>query len=100
MPDLLKMDKLIQSLEKSAETLNQLSERLASSMEKMTETLGTTQKSIEVMAQSVNTLADRTGGSLEEMNKKFDKLIETLVKLSNNSPLLNPRSAVENFLKR
>ena len=94
MPDLLKMEKLVQTLEQSTETLNQLSMRLATAMEKMTSALETTQQTIDKMAQSVETLADRTGGSLEQMNSKFDKLIETLVKLSNNSPLLNPRSVV------
>lgn len=94
MPDILKMEKLVQTLQQTVETLNLLSERLATSMDKMTETLSKTHDIIDEMAQSVNTLATKTGGALELMNKKFDKLIDTLVKLSNNSPLLNPKSVV------
>ena len=99
MPDLLKMEKLVQTLEKTVDTLNQLSERLASSMDKMTETLTATHASIDKMAQSVDTLAAKTGGALDLMNKKFDKLIDTLVKLSSNSPLLNPKSVVSQAAK-
>lgn len=107
MPDLLKMQKLVETLEKTVTTLNQLSDKLATSMEKMTDTLAKTQGTIEHMAQSVDSLSQRTGTAIEDMNGKFDKLISTLVSLTKESPLLNPRGMVNSakdmvsdFLKR
>ncbi len=94
MPDLLKMDKLVETLEKTVTTLNHLSEKLATSMDTMTDTLTKTQGTIEHMAQSVESLSERTGTAIENMNSKFDKLITTLVNLSKDSPLLNPRGMV------
>ena len=107
MPDLLKMDKLVVTLEKTVTTLNNLSEKLATSMDKMTDALTKTQDTIEHMAQSVDSLSQRTSTAIEDMNGKFDKLIATLVNLSKDSPLLNPRGMVSSakdmvsdFLKR
>jgi DNA anti-recombination protein RmuC len=107
MPDLLKMEKLVVMLEKTVNTLNKLSENLATSMDKMTDTLAKTQGTIEHMAQSVDSLSQRTSTAIEDMNGKFDKLITTLVNLSKDSPLLNPRGMVSSakdmvadFLKR
>nr|MDO8085075.1 hypothetical protein [Candidatus Sigynarchaeum springense] len=94
MPDLLKMEKLIETLEKTVTTLNQLSERLATSMERMTETLSKTRDTIEHMGTAIDSLSERTSTAIEDMNGKFDKLIATLVNLSKDSPLLNPRSVV------
>ncbi|MBN2150805.1 MAG: hypothetical protein JW839_05155 [Candidatus Lokiarchaeota archaeon] len=94
MPDLLKMDRLVETLEKTVETLNRLSERLAASMDNMTETLAKTHDTIEHMGTSIDSLSQRTSTAIEGMNGKFDKLISTLVNLSKDSPLLNPRSVV------
>ncbi len=94
MPDLLKMEKLVETLEKTVTTLNQLSEKFATGMDKMTDSLAKTQGTIEHMALAVESLSERTGTAIEGMNGKFDKLIATLVNLSKDSPLLNPRSVV------
>jgi len=107
MPDLLKMDKLVQTLEKTAATMDSLAEKLAASVDKMTESLAKTQDTIDRMAKSVDNLSQKTGNAMENMNVKFDKLIETLVQLGKDSPLINPKSVmtatrdmVSDFLKR
>ncbi|MEX2683545.1 MAG: hypothetical protein Q6373_018355 [Candidatus Sigynarchaeota archaeon] len=94
MPDLLKMEKLVDTLEKTVTTLNQLSENFSAGMEKMVDSLVKTQNTIDHMAKAVESLSERTGAAMENMNGKFDKLISTLVNLSKDSPLLNPRSVV------
>ena len=94
MPDLLKMQAMVDALEKTIQALGTMSDRLATTMEQMVATLKETQDSIKQMATSVDALADRTSTAIEDMDQKFDRLIDTLVSVSQDSVLLggNPLS--------
>lgn len=73
------MKEMVEKLERTAVVMESLSDRLATSMDRMTGTLEATRESIERMATSVDAMAKSTTASMDAIATKFDTLVDTLV---------------------
>ncbi|MHA1371087.1 MAG: hypothetical protein ACTSWN_01425 [Promethearchaeota archaeon] len=96
-PDLLKMEKMVESLQGTRDALENLSNNISASLDRMADMLKATNDTLLEKLTSLDHKLDRTADSIDKLSNNFEKLNENLKLLL--LPL-NPTSLTKNIQEK